>query len=282
MSLMTARHGSRRGNEAVDDPSPFAPLSSRVFAACRTRIVVALAILPGLAAVAAEAATHRSQIRIRDPFVLPDASTQTYLVYGTTTSGIFDSGVERKAVMAFRTTDLEHWENPVPVWEVPAEHWGRETVWAPEVHQYRGKFSLFVTLTSNETLPPPGGRPQNVRRGTEILVADSPLGPFQPLGRGPQTPHEWMALDGSLWLEDNMPYLVFCHEWAQITDGSFDAVRLSDDLARAAGEPQLLFHASEAPWVRCRGDIGELYQGKRYHAYVSDGNWLHRTKSGTL
>jgi arabinan endo-1,5-alpha-L-arabinosidase len=91
-----------------------------------------------------------------------------------------------------------------------------------------------------------------------------------------------MALDGSLWVEDGVPYMVFCHEWAQITDGSFDIVRLSDNLAKAVGEPKLLFSASAGPWVRCRGDIGELYQGKRYHAYVSDGNWLHRTKDGTL
>ncbi len=127
-----------------------------------------------------------------------------------------------------------------------------------------------------------GGAAANVRRGTEILVADSPLGPFEPLGRGPQTPPDWMALDGTLWIEDGIPYMVFCHEWVQITDGSFDIVRLSEDLAQPVGEPQTLFHASEAPWVRCRGDIGELYQGRRHHAYVSDGAWLHRTGDGTL
>jgi beta-xylosidase len=184
--------------------------------------------------------------------------------------------------MVFKTKDLENWEDPEPVWEVPADHWGRETVWAPEVHLYRWRYYLFVTITSKDTLPTPEGRPQNVRRATEILVADSPMGPFESLASGPQTPHSWMALDGSLWVEDGVPYMVFCHEWAQITDGSFDIVRLSDDLSAAVGEPRLLFHASAGPWVRCRGDIGELYQGKRYHAYVSDGNWLHRTKDGTL
>jgi arabinan endo-1,5-alpha-L-arabinosidase len=241
-----------------------------------------LLVLLGTLAGPAGGATHRSEIRIRDPFVVPDPGAQVYYIYGTTTAGIFDGGIERKAVMVFRTTDLEMWEDPVPVWEVPDDHWGRETVWAPEVHRYRGRWYLFVTITSKETLPTPPGRPQNVRRGTEILVADSPFGPFVPVGHGPQTPHDWMALDGSLWVEDGVPYMVFCHEWAQITDGSFDIVRLSEDLAQAVGNPQVLFHASDAPWVRCRGDIGELYQGKRHHAYVSDGNWLHRTRDGTL
>jgi arabinan endo-1,5-alpha-L-arabinosidase len=246
------------------------------------RDLIALGSLVISAVVASAATTHRSEIRIRDPFVLPDPETRTYLIYGTTTSGIFDGGVERKAVVVFRTSDLENWESPVSVWDVPADHWGRETVWAPEVHRYEGRYYLFVTITSTETLPTPAGRPQNVQRGTEILVADSPLGPFRSFGKGAQTPHEWMALDGSLWIEDGVPYMVFCHEWAQITDGSFDLVRLSPDLSAPVGEPELLFHASAGPWVRCRGDIGELYQGKRYHAYVSDGNWLHRTKTGEL
>ena len=44
-----------------------------------------------------------------------------------------------------------------PAWAVPAGHWGRETVWAPEVHRYQGKYYLFVTLTSSDTLPTPEG-----------------------------------------------------------------------------------------------------------------------------
>src|SRR5687767_9836981 len=134
------------------------------------RLTVLLVAI-GLTA-AAVAATPKSEIRIRDPFVLPDRATQTYYIYGTTTAGIFDGGIERKAVMVFKTKDLNQWDDPVPVWEVPADHWGRETVWAPEVHAYRGRYYLFVTITSKETLPTPPGRPQNVRRGTEILVAD--------------------------------------------------------------------------------------------------------------
>src|SRR4051812_14623816 len=88
----------------------------------------------GLTLAGQAAELLRTDVRIRDPFVLPDPATQTYYVYGTTTAGIFDGGVERKAVVAYKTKDLQHWEDPVPVWEVPADHWGRETVWAPEVH----------------------------------------------------------------------------------------------------------------------------------------------------
>ena len=226
-------------------------------------------------------ARQRSEVRIRDPFVLPDLATKTYYIYSSTTHGI-DSEEPRKAVVVYASKDLETWEAPTTVFEVPPGHWGREAVWAPEVHRYNGRYYLFVTLTSTEALPTPAGRPQNLKRGTEILVADRAEGPFRPLGRGPQTPPDWMALDGTLWVENGVPHMIFAHEWIQITDGSMDVLRLKDDLSAPVGAPRKLFHASEADWVRCRGDLGELFQGKRYHAYITDGAWLHRTQTGKL
>jgi arabinan endo-1,5-alpha-L-arabinosidase len=229
-------------------------------AAMPTPCLVVLVVL-GLTQPPAPGATlHRSEIRVRDPFVLPDPETKTYYLYSSTTHGM-DASEPRKSVVVYRSADLEHWSAPVTVAEFPPGHWGRETVWAPEVHRYR---------------------PQNLKRGTEILVADRPEGPFAPLGKGSQTPPDWMALDGTLWVEDGVPYMVFCHEWIQITDGSMDLVRMTADLSAPAGTPVTLFHASEADWVRCRADLGELFQGKRYHAFITDGPWLHRTKTGRL
>ena len=121
-----------------------------------------------------------------------------------------------------------------------------------------------------------------MKRGTEILVADRPEGAVRAVRHGPQTPHDWMSLDGTLYVEDGVPYMVFCHEWIQITDGSMDMCRLTADLSEAAGPPTTLFHATEAPWTRCRGDLGELFQGKRYHASITDGPWFHRTRTGKL
>jgi hypothetical protein len=79
-----------------------------------------------------------------------------------------------------------------------------------------------------------------------------------------------------------MPYRVLCHEWIQIEDGTIDAVPLSADLSAATGNPRTLFHATDAQWTRCRADIGELFLGRRYHASITDGPWLHRTKTGRL
>jgi hypothetical protein len=224
---------------------------------------------------------HRSQIRVRDPFVLPDPATRTYFIYNTTDWGS-EEEQKRKAVIVYKSKDLENWETPTPVFNAPEEHWARETIWAPEVHLFNGRYYLFVTLTSDELLPPPEGRPQHRKRGTEILVSARPEGPFRSFANRPHTPENWMSLDGTFWLEDGVPYMIFCHEWIQITDGSIDLVRLKDDLSAAAGSPTTLFHASAAPWTRCRADLGELFEGKRHHAFVTDAPWLHRTRNGKL
>ncbi|HUG12248.1 MAG TPA: glycoside hydrolase, partial [Opitutaceae bacterium] len=58
----------------------------------KIRLVI---LFVALTTAAGASTTHRSEIRIRDPFVLPHPASQTYYIYGTTTSGIFDGGVER-------------------------------------------------------------------------------------------------------------------------------------------------------------------------------------------
>ena len=56
------------------------------------------------------------------------------------------------------------------------------------------------------------GWPDYTWRGTQILRADKPDGPFLPLSTLQQTPLDEMALDGTLWVEDGVPYMVYCHE----------------------------------------------------------------------
>ena len=87
-------------------------------------------------------AGHRSHIRIRDPFVLPDRDEQVYYIYGSTNRGLSPSDT-RKEVVVYRTRDLEDWGEPITAWAVPADHWARETVWAPEVHRHKGRYYLL-------------------------------------------------------------------------------------------------------------------------------------------
>ncbi len=214
-------------------------------------------------------------IRIRDPFVLADQSTHTYYMYAQMGNRGEQAG--QRGVEVYASQDLQRWSDPRPVFVVPDPFWAGSMVWAPEVHKYRDKYYLFVTLTGHETLPPVEGRPKLNRRGTQILVADRPTGPFQPFRNAPHTPLDWMALDGTLWVEDGAAWLVFCHEWVQIEDGTMELVRLRDDLSATDGDPITMFRATDAPWVR---GIGEA--GSERHGYVTDGPFLYRTKAGTL
>ena len=82
-----------------------------------------------------------------------------------------------------------------------------------------------------------------------------------------------MTLDGTLWVEDGVPYMVFCHEWVQITNGTVEYIRLKHDLSEAVGEPVQLFRGSEAPWNPA---------GQQHGNYVTDGPYIYRGKSGKL
>ena len=215
------------------------------------------------------------EIRIRDPFILPDEATRTYYLYR--------SGGAKAGVLAYASTDLENWNGPFQVFRMPDGFWGNRTIWAPEVHHYRGKYYLFATFNSLEKVKSarpdwqPAERYPLVARGTQILVSDSPKGPFQPFRNQAHTPADWMSLDGTLWVEDGVPWMVFCHEWVQMQDGTMELMRLKTDLSAAAGKPVTLFRASDAPWRRNQED-----RDPKTRSWVTDGPFLYRTKGGNL
>ncbi|MDT0344349.1 family 43 glycosylhydrolase [Streptomyces litchfieldiae] len=149
------------------------------------------------------------------------------------------------------------------------------------MHAHAGKWYLFVTLHDEaQTLAePPEVLITTYRRGTAVAVADSPYGPFRLLdAERPQTPDAFMALDGTLWVEDGVPWLVYAHEWIQRLDGTMEAVRLSPDLSRSEGEPLHLFKASYAPWLGERITADD----RALPPYVTDGPELFRSRTGEL
>ena len=198
-------------------------------------------------------------INIRDPFVLADGGV--YYLYGTRGSECWGKGT---GLDVYVSRDLVNFEEPRVVFTPPEGFWADKNFWAPEVHKYDGAYYMFVSFKADGKC-----------RGTQILKADSPLGPFKLHSDGPVTPRDWECLDGTLYIErseDNRPYIVFCHEWVQITDGTVCALKLSKDLKKAEGEPVVLFHASEAPWIV---DI-------RGGNYVTDGPFMYTDDEGKI
>jgi arabinan endo-1,5-alpha-L-arabinosidase len=208
-----------------------------------------------------------SELRMRDPFVLAQPREGRYVLFGTTDPDCWAGpGIGFDAYVG---GDLEQWEGPFAAFRPDPGFWADRNFWAPEVHEYRGRYFLLASFKAE-------GR----ARATQALVADEPTGPYRVHSPEPLTPPDWECLDGTLHLDaEGSPWLVFCHEWVQVRDGEVCARRLSPDLSEAAGEPILLFKGSEAPWTRPhRRRDGSLDPLMR----VTDGPFLHRGGGGGL
>lgn len=203
--------------------------------------------------------------RIRDPYVLVDGG-RYYLYESKPWSG-------GDGVYVRRGMDLATWTAKEPAMILPPDV--RATaVWAPEVHRFGGKYWMFVTITENkgvrEMAPPgKGAKKQNVvPRGTWVFSSGSPTGPFKPVKKGPVPPQEQQTLDGTLYVEDGKPYMVYCHEWCQTGNGTIDYAPLAPDFASFLEKPKTLLDAKSS------------MEGA---GAVTDGPFFHRSeKSGRL
>lgn len=198
-----------------------------------------------------------SDINIRDPFVLAEDSK--YYLYGTRAKNF---GQKVGGFDVYVSEDLENWSEAQECFNSEKYGMNIQVNWAPEVHKYKGKYYMFATFTRKVGL-----------RGTYVLTADSPLGPFVPHSDGVVTPEEWECLDGTLYIEDGKPYLVFPHEHTQIIDGAMCYIELSSDLKSCVGEPVTMFRASDPEWVK------EKIESRHY---ITDGPFMFRTKDGVL
>ena len=202
-----------------------------------------------------------SEINLRDPYVLPFEGR--YYLYGTRGATCWGPA---DGFDVYTSADLRHWSAPQACFHNDGSFWADRDYWAPEVHVYDGAFYMFASFKSNER-----------RRGTAILRAESPLGPFVPWSDGPVTPPEWACLDGTFYVDENgAPWMVFCHEWVQAGDGTVCAIPLTADLRGAAGSPTVLFHASEADWCSLK------HHSSGIDGYVTDGPFLRRLADGSL
>jgi GH43 family beta-xylosidase len=204
-----------------------------------------------------------STIRAQDVCILPDVATKTYYMIAA-------------GVRAWTSTNLEDWQGPKTIYRPPADVWGdirTAGIWAPEMHFYKGKYYLFLTFDSRTLLPEQwhDWRPR-VYRGSQILWSDSPNGPYAAFTNHATTPTNMMTLDGTFWVEDGVPYMVFCNEWVQVSDGTVEYMPLKDDLSEAAGPPHRMFRGSSAKW-------SELIEAG---GHVTDGPYVWKGKTGKL
>jgi beta-xylosidase len=226
-----------------------------------------------------------ADIPIRDPYILPVEEENTYYLYSATHGNLRDTN-GNQGVCAYKSDDLKLWEGPYIVFEYPDGFWAdpNHGIWAPEVHKYKGKYYLFATFSNpGDTIEIRKDQIPVILRATQILVSENPMGPFKPFDLNkPTTPDHWSALDGTLWEEEGKPYMIFCHEWVQINEGTFERVELKPDLSGFAGNPVTIFKANDAWWVKRMDLLDIKYKGQPIPGYVSDGPDIHRLPSGRL
>ena len=199
---------------------------------------------------------HRTDIQIRDPFILVEGDC--YYLFGTTDA---DPWKEGHSFLCWRSLDLEWYEGPFLAFAPGEAFAGTINFWAPEVHKVGERFYMFASFLR------PGKH-----RGTMILAADSPQGPYVPVSGETYTPGDWACLDGTFFREDGKNYSFFIHEWVQIRDGTVELTQLQEDLSGPVGEPVTLFHGSDAPWAKGFADGG----------FVTDGPFVWQLSTGRL
>ena len=194
-------------------------------------------------------------INIRDPFILP--YNGKYYMYGTRGNNTWErKPLETLGFDVYVSDDLENWSEPKEIFSYFDGFWGDTQYWAPEVHEYKGKFYLFASFKG-----------EGYHRGTAILECDTPDGRFREHSDKAVTPRDWECLDGTFYVENGIPYIVFCHEWTQIKDGTVCYLQLTPDLKKAVGEPVEMWKASTPSWVHNFTGKGD---------YVTDGPFMIR------
>ena len=194
-------------------------------------------------------------IYIRDPFILFD--TDIYYMYGK-------EYVNQKGFVVYKSKDLEEWSEAKKIFNPDKNFWADRDFWAPEVHIYKNKYYMIASFKSSSR-----------KRGSQILVSDSPDGDFKPITEYPVTPEEWECLDGTLYIDRfGNPHIVFCHEWEQGGIGSVCEMSLSNDLKEAVSNPRVLWHANDYEYA--------TNAFSHTKSLVTDGPCIYRMKNGEL
>lgn len=208
----------------------------------------------------------RKDLRVRDPFIVLHEGV--YYLYATT----------GETTLSFYTSrDLENWNCGGAAFEIPTDFWAFRDVWAAEVHKYREKFYLFVSLLGKDGM-----------RGTQIAVSDAPEGPFVPLCDGPVTPRSQSCIDGTLYVHEGIPYLFYSHDWPDNYDtekqayvGQICCARLLTDLTAIQGEPWVVFDSDASPISKATPHH-LLWQERQSLRFGSDAPFVQKLSDGRL
>ena len=197
----------------------------------------------------------RENLHIRDPFVL--VKDEKYYLLGTTGD---DPWGKASDLTLYESTDLENFTKKcVMVNDGSLDEY--TNIWAPEMHEYNGKYYLIVSAFKKE-----------LGRGSLIFVSNHLDGNFKMLTGEYITPAGWGCLDATLFVYNGEPYLCFSNEWTTpITgdgDGSLFIAKLTSDLTKIVGKPKKIISGK---YCGLSVKIGD----EKVSGYVAEGPWLY-------
>lgn len=161
---------------------------------------------------------------IGDPYVLRWGGA--YYLYATSAPNGFK---------VWMSKDLVHWELKGLAFDAahPANSWGVNSFWAPEVIYYRDAFYMVYTARN---------RQGSLKIG--LAKSDDPLGPFITV-KAPLVDRELSYIDGHIFLDGETPYLFYVKDCSEnVIDGvhvsQIYVQEMSEDLMELKGEPVLV------------------------------------------
>ncbi|MBQ4297102.1 MAG: glycoside hydrolase family 43 protein [Clostridia bacterium] len=180
---------------------------------------------------------YNSITKIGDPSILYDNGT--YYMYATA------------AMKCWRSTDLKTWSSVGRVYDYTACRFGDQKFWAPECHEYKGKYYLVFSAQSTKTN----------RHSIGIAVADKPEGPFTDLlpDGAPLFSPGYSVIDASLFFDDDGKcYLIYSKDCStNKVNGKKTSqscgIELTPDLKSTVGEPVILATPTE-DWEKKSGN----------------------------
>lgn len=217
----------------------------------------------------------REELRVRDPYIL--VKDGKYYLYKANFYNDDPIHEDSLSIVVHTSTDLENWSEAKTVYTLSTDTWKQTDLWAPEIHEYRGKFYAFISIKGKNGL-----------RGTEISMSDTPDGIFEPITDEASTPIGQSCIDGTLYTENGKPYIVYSRDWPsnyvkekQAYVGQIWAQELSIDLKKFIGSPFLLFSSDECFYSGQNPSLCEM-DGEKRKRYGSDAPFIQRLSNGKL
>jgi arabinan endo-1,5-alpha-L-arabinosidase len=110
-----------------------------------------------------------NEIQIRDPYIFSDQKENIYYLFGTTDKDCWRG--PGQGFDCYKSRNLREWDGPIPAFRPSSHFWGKENFWAPEVHEFNGRFYMFASFKAENWTNPAHFRTIGGKKKSDIKMA---------------------------------------------------------------------------------------------------------------